>query len=42
MKVKAAVLFVSMALVFSVQAGKQAPFPGLHMAAYTAPVATAL
>lgn len=37
MKVKAAVLLVSTALAFSAPAGKPAPFPGLHMDAYTAP-----
>jgi hypothetical protein len=37
MKVKATVLFVSMTLAFAAHAGKKAPFPGLHMASYTAP-----
>jgi hypothetical protein len=37
MKVKAVVLFVALTLALPAFAGKQAPFPGLHMAAYTAP-----
>jgi len=37
MKVKAAVLAASMLLAICAHAGKKAPFPGLHMATYTAP-----
>lgn len=37
MKVKAAVLFVWLVLACAAHAGEPAPFPGLHMATYTAP-----